>query len=201
MRTRSSFVAKSRPKRSCLGKAARSTIGLLRQDLDLILATVPTVKTAIPIREIRRQFTYRDRVVDGRLVGCTPGYADVNSLVIRNRGGRFLTDADGVRSDTVCVVSAGVAERLFPFEEPLGKRIYIPESKDYYQNRRSPRATQSRRPRSEARWIPKTFSSDIYVPIQTIRKRIGDTIVDPSERPVPNRDHGTEPNHAPGRCR
>ncbi|MEL6108617.1 MAG: ABC transporter permease, partial [Planctomycetota bacterium] len=164
------------PEEKLSGQGRAVNYGLLRQDLDLILATVPTVKTAIPIREIRRQFTYRDRVVDGRLVGCTPGYADVNSLVIRNRGGRFLTDADGVRSDTVCVVSAGVAERLFPYEEPLGKRLYIPESKDYY------KIVGVLEPRNPSAAIggsldSQDFSSDIYVPMQTIRKRIGDTIV------------------------
>ena len=73
-----------------------SQYGLLRRDLDTILASVPTIKTAVPIREIRRQFAFRDRTIDGRLVGCTPGYADVNTLAIRNRGGRFLSDADGI---------------------------------------------------------------------------------------------------------
>ena len=150
--------------------------GLLRSDLESILATVPTIETAIPIREIRRQFTYRDRVVDGRLVGCTPGYSEVNKLVVRNRGGRFLTDADGVRSDTVCVISAGVAEKLFPYEEPLGKRVYIPESEDYY------RIVGVLDPRNPSAAIggsldSQDFSKDIYVPIETIRRRIGDTIV------------------------
>ena len=106
--------------------------GLLRSDLDQILANVPTIETAIPIREIRRQFTYRDRIVDGRLVGCTPGYAEVNHLTIRRNGGRFLSDADELKADTICVLSAGVAERLFPYEEPLGKRITVPEHKDKY---------------------------------------------------------------------
>ena len=170
------IVRSQKPPEEKLAGARASQYGLLRSDLDLILATVPTVETAIPIREIRRQFTYRDRVVDGRLVGCTPGYADVNSLSIRNQGGRFLTDADGMRSDTVCVISAGVAERLFPYEEPLGKRVYIPESEDYY------RIVGVLEPRNPSAAIggsldSQDFSSDIYIPMQTLRKRIGDTIM------------------------
>ncbi|QDV84322.1 ABC transporter permease [Stieleria sp.] len=153
-----------------------SQYGLLRRDLDTILASVPTIKTAVPIREIRRQFAFRDRTIDGRLVGCTPGYADVNTLAIRNRGGRFLSDADGILADTVCVISAGVAERLFPFEDPLGKRVYIPESKDYY------RVVGVLEPRNPSAAIggsldSQDFSSDVYVPIQTIRSRVGDRIV------------------------
>ncbi|MCS7470222.1 ABC transporter permease [Stieleria sp. ICT_E10.1] len=153
-----------------------SQYGLLRRDLDTILASVPTIKTAVPIREIRRQFAFRDRTIDGRLVGCTPGYADVNTLAIRNRGGRFLSDADGILADTVCVISAGVAERLFPYEDPLGKRVYIPESKDYY------RVVGVLEPRNPSAAIggsldSQDFSSDVYVPIQTIRSRVGDRIV------------------------
>ncbi|MCD0461947.1 ABC transporter permease [Roseiconus lacunae] len=170
------IVRSQKPPEEKLAGARASQYGLLRSDLEMILATVPTVKTAIPIREIRRQFTYRDRIVDGRLVGCTPGYAGVNALSIREQGGRFLTDADGMRSDTVCVISAGVAERLFPYEEPLGKRVYIPESQDYY---RIIGVLEARNPSAAigGSLDSQDFSSDIYIPIQTLRKRIGDTIV------------------------
>ena len=170
------IVRSQKPPEEKLAGMRASQYGLMRSDLDLILSSVPTINKAIPIREIRRQFTYRDRVVDGRLVGCTTGYADVNSLLIRERGGRFLSDADGIRADTVCVVSAGVAERLFPYEEPLGKRVYIPESKDYY------KIIGVLEPRNPSAAIggsldSQDFSSDIYVPIETLRKRVGDTIV------------------------
>ncbi|TWU62833.1 MULTISPECIES: ABC transporter permease [Crateriforma] len=150
--------------------------GLMRSDLDRVLSMVPTITQATPIREIRRQFIYGDRTVDGRLVGCTPNYADVNHLVIRDRGGRFLTDADRVKADTVCVISAGVAEKLFPYEEPLGKRIYIPEHTDYY------RIVGVLEHREASAAIggsldSQDFSKDIYVPIETVRRRIGDTVV------------------------
>ncbi|MEM9208527.1 MAG: ABC transporter permease, partial [Pseudomonadota bacterium] len=126
------IVRSQKPPEEKLAGSRVSEYGLLRSDLNRILANVPTIESAIPIREIRRQFTYRDRSVDGRLVGCTPAYADVNHLMIRSGGGRFLTDADELKVDTVCVLSAGVAEKLFPFEEPLGKRVTIPEHTDKY---------------------------------------------------------------------
>jgi putative ABC transport system permease protein len=170
------IVRSQKPPEEKLSGGFASQYGLLRRDLDTILASVPTVQTAVPIREIRRQFTYRDRTVDGRLVGCTPGYAEVNALAIRENGGRFLSDADCIRSDTVCVVSAGVAARLFPFEDPIGKRVYIPESEDYY------RIVGVLQPRNPSAAIggsldSQDFSSDVYVPIQTIRTRVGDRIV------------------------
>ena len=126
------IVRSQKPPEDKLAGMRATQYGLLRSDLERILENVPTIETAIPIREIRRQFTYRDRSIDGRLVGCTPAYADVNSLEIRASGGRFIGDADDLKADTVCVVSAGVAEALFPYEEPLGKRINVPEHTDKY---------------------------------------------------------------------
>ncbi|TWU35103.1 ABC transporter permease [Novipirellula artificiosorum] len=170
------IIRSVKPPEEKLAGTAATKYGLLRSDLDLILGAVPTVQSALPIREIRRQFTFRDRVIDGRLVGCTPMYDDVNNLQIRANGGRFLTDADGIRASTVCVISSGVADKLFPFEEPLGKRVYIPESEDFYKvvgilQHRNPSAAIGGSLDSQ------DFSADIYVPIQTLRKRVGDTIV------------------------
>ncbi len=160
------------PAEKMSGRAA--LYGLKRADLELIVANVPTIQSALPIREIRRQFTYQDNQIDGRLVGCTPDYVDANRLTIRD--GRFLADADNVRGDTVCVLAAHVVERLFPYEEPLGKRIYIPESGDYY------RVVGVLEHRNASAAIggsldSQDFSSDVYIPISTMRKRIGDTVV------------------------
>ena len=170
------IVRSVKPAEEKLTGSSASQYGLLRAELDRILATVPTIQTAIPIREIRRQFTYRDRIIDGRLVGCTPGYADVTQLKLRERGGRFLTDMDGIRRDTVCVLAAGVAERLFPYEEPLGKRVYVPEHSDYYKvvgvlEHRNPSAAIGGSLDSQ------DFSADVYIPLETLQKRVGDTIV------------------------
>ncbi len=170
------IVRSQKPPEDKLSGMGAAQYGLLRSDLDQILASVPTIETAIPIREIRRQFTYRDRVVDGRLVGCTPAYAEVNHLSIRSGGGRFLSDADELKADTVCVISAGVADRLFPFEEPLGKRVTVPEHTDKYKvvgvlEHRNPSAAIGGSLDSQ------DFSADIYIPMRTLRKRIGDTIV------------------------
>ncbi len=170
------IVRSQKPPDDKLAGMAATQYGLLRSDLEQILANVPTIETAIPIREIRRQFTYRDRMIDGRLVGCTPAYAEVNHLKIRENGGRFLTDADELKADTVCVVSAGVAERLFPYEEPLGKRVTVPENSDKYKivgvlEHRNPSAAIGGSLDSQ------DFSSDVYIPMRTLRRRVGDTIV------------------------
>ena len=170
------IVRSQKPPEEKMGGGRASQYGLLRSDLDRIMANVPTIKAAIPIREIRRQFTYRDRIVDGRLVGCTPRYADVNRLDVADGRGRFLSDADEIKADTVCVLSANVASKLFPYEEALGKSINVPEHSDKY------RVIGVLEHRGASAAIggsldSQDFSGDVYIPMSTLRARIGDTIV------------------------
>ncbi|QDV22452.1 ABC transporter permease [Aureliella helgolandensis] len=148
--------------------------GLTREEYDMLLATVPTIKSAIPIREIRRQFQYRDRMIEGRLVGCTPEYAEVTRLEVAQ--GHFISDAENFLRETNCVLASRVADRLFPYEDPLGKRVYIPEHKDYYnvvgvlKHRNASAAVGGSLDSQD-------FSNDIYIPIKTLQQRIGDTVV------------------------
>lgn len=148
--------------------------GLTRAEYAMLLSTVPTLKSAIPIREIRRQFQYGDRKIDGRLVGCTPEYADFTRLTVRR--GHFISDAENFLRETSCVLAARVADRLFPYEDPIGKRVYIPEHTDYYfivgvLEHRSASAAIGGSMDSQ------DFSNDIYIPIKTLQQRIGDTVV------------------------
>ncbi len=159
------------PAEKMSGMAAQ--YGLLRSDLDLILSNIPTIDSALPIREIRRQFTAGRQTLDGRLVGCTPEYAEVNHL--KTKFGRFLSDADNLRGDSVCVLAARVADQLFPYGDPIGKRVNAPESKDYY------RVVGVLEHRNASAAIggsldSQDFSGDIYIPIKTLRQRIGDVV-------------------------
>jgi putative ABC transport system permease protein len=68
-----------------------------------------------------------------------------------------------------------VADKLFPVEDPIGKRIYMPESTDYYV------VVGVLEPKTASAAIggslsSQDFSSDIYIPIKTLQQRIGDTV-------------------------
>jgi len=148
--------------------------GLTREDFDLLVATVPTIRSALPIREMRRQFQFKDRKLDGRLVGCTPEYADVTRLKLRS--GHFITDAENFAMDTHCVIAARVADRLFPYEDPVGQRIYMPENKNFYL------VVGVLEPKSATAAIggsmaAQDFSNDVYIPIKTLQQRIGDVVM------------------------
>jgi putative ABC transport system permease protein len=146
--------------------------GVTRDDYERLKNTIPTVKRAIPIRELRRRFSFAGRMVDGRLVGCSPEYADVTRLEIDR--GHFITDAENHSKLNHCVLAAEVAARLFPYEDPLGRSIHIEEA--YYvvvgvMKRRDPSAGIG------GSLAAQDFSNDVYVPINTLWSRIGDFII------------------------
>jgi putative ABC transport system permease protein len=147
--------------------------GLKREEFDTLVQTIPTIKAALPIREVRRTFTYDGRNEDGRLVGCTPEYFDVTRLVLDR--GRLLTDADIDERHNFCILSSGIAERLFPYQDPIGRRVFLSENKDYYEvigvlEYRTPTAAIG------GSLEAQDFNTDIYIPISTLRQRIGDFV-------------------------
>ncbi len=146
--------------------------GLTRDDFARLTATIPTVTRAMPIRELRRRFGYKGRMVDGRLVGSTPEYAEVTKLEVDR--GRFLAEADGREKKNFCVLAAGTAEKLFPFEDPLGEAIHVEEQYYVVVGVLKPRMPTAGIGGSLA---AQDFSSDVYIPIETLRTRIGDLVV------------------------
>jgi putative ABC transport system permease protein len=148
--------------------------GLTRDEYDMLVATIPTVRSAIPIRELRRQFQFKNRKLDGRLVGCTPEYAEVTKLELAS--GHFISDAENFSRDTHCVLAAKMADKLFPYEDPVGQRIYMPENQDFYLvvGVLKPKGATAAIGGSMA---AQDFSNDVYVPLQTLQQRIGDTVM------------------------
>ena len=146
--------------------------GITRDDFDRLVDTIPTIESALPIREIRRRFGFGPRVVDGRMVGCTPEYADVTKLVVQR--GHFITDSELRDMKNHCVLAAGTAEQLFPFEDPIGRSIHVEEA--YYV------VVGVMKPRMASAGIGGSFAAqdfnlDVYVPISTLWNRVGDLIV------------------------
>jgi putative ABC transport system permease protein len=144
--------------------------GLTREDFTR-LASLSTVDRALPIREIRRRFAYSEKIIEGRLVGCTPEYAEVTKLELDR--GHFITDAEVADKANVCVLSHGVAERLFSFKNPIGEAIRIEES--YY---RVVGVMKFRNPTAGigGSLAAQDFDDDVYIPYSTLRARIGDFV-------------------------
>ncbi|OHB80005.1 MAG: ABC transporter substrate-binding protein [Planctomycetes bacterium RBG_16_64_10] len=159
------------PNEALAGQRGLIPYGLRRDDFLRLLATVPTIERALPIRELRRQFRYKDRLLDGRLVGCTPAYAEVTRLQVDR--GHFITDAEVREEKNHCVLAAEVAARLFPVEDPIGRAIRL--ETDYYV------VVGVLKPRSPTAGIggsleAQDFSKDVYIPITNLWRWIGDAV-------------------------
>ena len=146
--------------------------GLTRSDYVRLVATVPTISQALPIRILSREFRNKTRAFEGRLVGCTPGYDEITQLKIDR--GRFISDADIESEFNCCVLAAETAAKLFPFGDPLGKDIMIDD--EFYiivgvMKSRAPSAGIG------GSLAAEDYSKDVYTPITTLWRRNGDMAI------------------------
>lgn len=146
--------------------------GITREDYERIVATIPNIDQAIPIRELRRRFSYGGRTVDGRLVGCTPEYAEIAKLEVAR--GHFITDMEYRDKQNHCVLAAGTAESLFRVEDPLGRAIHVEEPYYVVVGVMKPRTASAGIGGSLA---AQDFNNDVYVPISTLWSRVGDMVI------------------------
>jgi putative ABC transport system permease protein len=163
------------PDESGAGFRDINAFGVSRAECEMIRRTVSTVRRVLPIRELTQKFVYTGNAnakpIDGRLVGCTSDYAEVTRLVIDR--GHFLTPREIETKAAVCVIAARLADKLFPSEDPLNKQIYLPEKKEYFnivgvlKHRNATAAIGGS-------LAAQDFSLDIYIPVTTMRVRMGD---------------------------
>jgi putative ABC transport system permease protein len=147
--------------------------GLKYEDYDRLLATVPTIRRALPIREIRKQIRHLNRSLDGRVVGTTHDYADFNHIEMEK--GRFLAESDNEHYENYAVLAFETAKTLFPYEDPLGETVKL--GSDYYtvigvsKNKASSAGIGGSLAAQE-------FNKDVYIPLNTCKLRFGERILD-----------------------
>jgi putative ABC transport system permease protein len=147
--------------------------GLKYSDYDRMVGTIPTIRKVLPIREIRKQIRRGSYYIDGRVVGTTHEYAEFNLLQIEK--GRFLTAADNDRYENYAVLAAETAEKLFPFQDPIGDSVKL--GTDYY----TIVGVTARRASSAGiggSLAAQDFNKDVYIPLNTCRLRFGERIID-----------------------
>jgi putative ABC transport system permease protein len=142
--------------------------GLTRQDLDRIVNTIPTARQATPMRESSREARYLERKFEGRVVGVKPNFPKLNGLRVAR--GRFIEDRDGESFANVAVLGADTAEKLFPFENPIGRSVRI--EKQYFQ---VVGVTQRHSASSGAgsNRASQDLNDDVYIPFDTDWARFG----------------------------
>jgi putative ABC transport system permease protein len=144
--------------------------GLLRDDHKRIVTNIPTIRSAIPMREVRFEVRVGNRMVDAKLVGCVEQYLGLNRLAIAR--GRWITPRD--RGTKVIVLAHETAKRLFPFEDPIGKNIWV--GSEFYSvigQTKARTASAAIGGSLDAR----DYNLDAYIPLLTLRQRVGDRVL------------------------
>ncbi len=95
------------------------------EDLAAVKAGIPQVQEVAGTRDIPMTIVVRGLERPVSLVGVTEGFQTIRHLVVLR--GRFF-DADDMQSHSkVCLITKDLAERVFPYEDPVGKDIRIGE--------------------------------------------------------------------------
>ena len=151
------------------GMGSMPRYGLLRADYDRLLQTLPTLESAIPIRELSKEARYSHRAMNIRFVGCTAEYLEVNHLKMVQ--GRFISDQDQRTLTNSVVLAADVASILFPFENPVGKSLQVG---GVYYNIVGVTGDRTASAAIGGSLSGQDFNKDVYVPIRTLQVRLGD---------------------------
>jgi len=151
--------------------------GLKFDDLRRITQTISTVKQIAPFREFRYETRYLDRKVEARLVGLEPDYAEANNLTMAE--GRFIEGSDLSAQANVCVLGAELAAKLFRFETAIGKSVQVANKYRFV-------VVGVAQPKMSSAGVgsslaAQNFDKDIYIPLSTDQKRIGDTLIERSD--------------------
>src|SRR5207249_12087031 len=125
----------------------------------------------VPLRVFPSESRYLERLINARVIGTTPEYADVHKFDLAS--GRFLAPADERPPKNYCVLGSEAADKLFPFEDPLGKVVQI-RSFDFtvigVLRERMPTGGTGGSQAAEE------FNRDIYIPLSTTVARFGKII-------------------------
>ncbi len=100
--------------------------GLTYKDFDRISKTFEPVRTAVPVKEVRKEGRLGERKLELRVVGTTP---DWFKLVMRPlKAGRILIESDMVHRSAVAVLTEYGARRLLATRNTIGENIIIGEN-------------------------------------------------------------------------
>jgi putative ABC transport system permease protein len=141
--------------------------GLKEEDLKRIEETFPAVKQVVPIRQLHKEMSFRNRAMAARVQATRPLYQELTGRVIWE--GRFITHEDERTLNNVCVLGTEVARYLFPLESSLGKRVKV--GGDYFT------VVGTLAPRVRLADDPATPGTDltgeVFLPYETARKWYG----------------------------
>jgi putative ABC transport system permease protein len=156
------------------GRGGALDYGLTYQDAARLQSTIPGVEQVLPLRVIRENVRFDQNTVACQIIGTLSSYPNIAGVDLVR--GRFLVHLDEVQQENVCVLTVGLAERLFPYQDPLQHSVKIDEF--YYrvvglvQERNLP---EHRAQSGQMEGEP--LDNNVYIPLATSRSRFGEVLI------------------------
>jgi putative ABC transport system permease protein len=161
-------------KQSGMGRNMMLDYGLTYQDGARIQSTIPGVMRVLPVRIIRENVLFAQNNIACQVIGTLPFYPEIVGLdTVR---GRFLTEMDERNQDNVCVLTVGLAQRLFPYQDPLDQSVKIDAF--YYKVVGLVREQSLVEQRTQSgKMEGEPLDNNVYIPLSTARSRFGDVLI------------------------
>jgi len=161
-------------KLSGIGRAQSIDYGLTYRDAARIQDTVPGVKRVLPVRIIRENVRFAQNSVPCQVLGTLSFYPEIVGLEIVR--GRFLSDWDEINNENVCVLTVGLAQRLFPYQDPLEQSVKVDAF--YYRVVGLVREQNLPEQRTQSGQMEgEPLDNNVYIPLSTSRTRFGEVLI------------------------
>ncbi len=156
------------------GRSFGITYGLTYDDASRLQFTIPNVTSVLPMRIIRDNVRFDRYQEPCQVIGTLPSYPTMQGINLV--AGRFLSMIDDKHQRNVCVITAGLAHRLFPYQTPINSTIRIQNV--YYQvvGLINETGTAEQRPQ-KGEMEGEPLDNNVYIPLSTVRSRFGETLV------------------------
>ncbi len=141
--------------------------GLNLKDAVAIKELNPFVESVAPQRESINKLIYKSSMIETKLIGTSPEYFTISNSQLSS--GEFFNDNQVRYFSNVCVIGYGIKEKLFRFENPLGKQIKV---EDLWFNIIGVVASKNVSLSGMENPGLRNFNEDIYIPITTMIYKI-----------------------------
>ncbi|MDY0189453.1 MAG: ABC transporter permease [Desulfuromonas sp.] len=147
-----------------------SMYGLTYLDAQRVQETIPALRLVVPVKVRREQVYNSSQAVDVRVVGTVPSWFNVVQRPLV--AGRLLTPFDEERHMAVAVITAKLAQQLFPLQSVLGNFIRL--GGNSYRVVGVVRSSAQESSKIKA----ADSANDVYIPLAVMRERYGDILVE-----------------------
>ena len=161
-------------KQAGTGRGIGLDYGLTYKDGARLQSTIPGVRRVLPMRIIRENVRFSQVELPCQVIGTHPFYMEV--VGARLVAGRFLSYLDEQHQDNICAITTGLAQRLFPYQDPLQHSVKIDQF--YYRVVGIVQEQSTVEQRSQAgRTEGEPLDNNVYIPLSTSRSRFGETLI------------------------